>query len=241
MAYTSFGHSTATEKAHMAFTGQRRECQEAYMLGNGRRMYCPILMRFTQPDRYSPFEKGGLNAYAYCMGQPVSQSDPTGNSPLLHLFRLGILQTTLFGGLTIATAVAADSEPVTTALGITTAVFALGTFAVGARLARSSRRRISTVAATERELSSMEAVSEMSQVDAARARASLLAWLDSINERLQASRSARSSNSLRAPVPGPSRRLSIEQQRPPSPVINYQHWRGPRRSSTNSGIFESTV
>ena len=245
MAYTPFGHSTATGKAHMAFTGQRRECQETYMLGNGRRMYSPILMRFSQPDRYSPFDKGGLNAYAYCMGQPVSQSDPTGNSPLLHLFGLGILQTILFGSLTIATAVAADSEPVTTALGITTAVFALGTFAVGARLARSSRRRVSKVAAMEGELSHMGEASWMPPVNPRMAERYSHAqsrrwqlWRDHLRTPSVASES---SISLRAPVPGPSRRLSIEQQRPPSPLLNYQHWRAPRRSSTDSGIFESIV
>ncbi|MEE4693607.1 RHS repeat-associated core domain-containing protein, partial [Pseudomonas alliivorans] len=41
----------------------------------------PVLMRFNSPDRLSPFGEGGLNAYAYCKGDPVNQVDPTGLIP----------------------------------------------------------------------------------------------------------------------------------------------------------------
>ncbi|RMV69560.1 hypothetical protein ALP05_02115 [Pseudomonas caricapapayae] len=49
-----------------------------YLLGNGYRAYNPVLMRFNSPDSLSPFGKGGLNAYAYCAGDPVNRSDPDG-------------------------------------------------------------------------------------------------------------------------------------------------------------------
>lgn len=51
---------------------------EGYMLGNGHRLYRPMLMRFTSPDRLSPFGEGGLNAYAYSNGDPVNRHDPSG-------------------------------------------------------------------------------------------------------------------------------------------------------------------
>jgi len=35
-------------------------------------------MRFYSPDTLSPFEKGGVNAYCYCEGDPINNSDPTG-------------------------------------------------------------------------------------------------------------------------------------------------------------------
>lgn len=50
-----------------------------YLLGNGYRAYNPVLMRFNRPDNLNPFGEGGLNAYAYCAGDPVNRSDPTGH------------------------------------------------------------------------------------------------------------------------------------------------------------------
>ncbi len=50
-----------------------------YLLGNGYRAFNPVLMRFNSPDSLSPFGKGGLNAYAYCAGDPVNRVDPTGH------------------------------------------------------------------------------------------------------------------------------------------------------------------
>jgi RHS repeat-associated protein len=49
-----------------------------YLLGNGHRAFNPVLMRFNSPDSLSPFGRGGLNPYAYCLGDPVNFSDPTG-------------------------------------------------------------------------------------------------------------------------------------------------------------------
>lgn len=51
-----------------------------YLLGHGYRAYNPVLMRFNSPDNLSPFAEGGVNAYAYCRGDPVNHSDPSGHA-----------------------------------------------------------------------------------------------------------------------------------------------------------------
>jgi hypothetical protein len=38
-------------------------------------------MRFYSADSLSPFGKGGLNSYCYCLGDPVNRTDPTGHKP----------------------------------------------------------------------------------------------------------------------------------------------------------------
>ena len=66
----------------LAFTGQPRDpLTGCYHLGNGHRTYNPVLMRFHSADRLSPFDKGGINAYAYCVGDPVNRHDPSGRVP----------------------------------------------------------------------------------------------------------------------------------------------------------------
>lgn len=54
-----------------------------YVLGNGYRAYNPVLMRFNSSDNLSPFDKGGINSFAYCLGDPVNRTDPSGHFPLL--------------------------------------------------------------------------------------------------------------------------------------------------------------
>lgn len=66
----------------LAFNGECPESQTGnYLLGNGNRTYNPVLMRFHSSDPYSPFEQGGFNTYAYCLGDPINNFDPTGNWP----------------------------------------------------------------------------------------------------------------------------------------------------------------
>lgn len=79
-AYTPYGYRPAQSPSPLlGFTGQLHERELGwYLLGNGYRAYNPVLMRFHSPDRYSPFGRGGINAYAYCEGDPVGFRDPSG-------------------------------------------------------------------------------------------------------------------------------------------------------------------
>jgi RHS repeat-associated protein len=81
LAYSPYGvqSSLRAPGTHLGFNGQLRERPTGwYYLGNGYRVYNPVLMRFHSPDRLSPFGRGGANAYAYCTGDPVNFEDPTG-------------------------------------------------------------------------------------------------------------------------------------------------------------------
>lgn len=82
ISYTSFGaHPAPAQLPVLGFNGQRAEASTGqYPLGHGRRVYNPALMRFHQSDALSPFGQGGLNAYAYCEGDPVNRTDPSGRA-----------------------------------------------------------------------------------------------------------------------------------------------------------------
>ena len=49
-----------------------------YHLGHGARSFNPVSQRFVRMDPYSPFAGGGDNPYAFCLGDPVNRSDPSG-------------------------------------------------------------------------------------------------------------------------------------------------------------------
>jgi RHS repeat-associated protein len=82
IVYTPYGYRAAEQafSTLLGFNGQRLDPVTGhYLLGNGYRAFNPILMRFNSPDSISPFGKGGLNAYAYCEGEPVSRTDDSGH------------------------------------------------------------------------------------------------------------------------------------------------------------------
>ncbi|WP_260676501.1 RHS repeat-associated core domain-containing protein [Pseudomonas kilonensis] len=82
LAYTAYGHHPAENGllSLLGFNGERPDPVTGhYLLGNGYRGFNPVLMRFNSPDSLSPFGEGGLNAYAYCAGDPVNKSDPNGH------------------------------------------------------------------------------------------------------------------------------------------------------------------
>ncbi|WP_256578630.1 RHS repeat-associated core domain-containing protein [Pseudomonas sp. B28(2017)] len=90
LSYTPYGHRPAENGllSLLGFNGERPDPVTGwYFLGNGYRAFNPVLMRFNSPDSWSPFGKGGLNAYAYCVGDPVNRSDPTGHVSWLSLMQ----------------------------------------------------------------------------------------------------------------------------------------------------------
>ncbi|MDD2114025.1 RHS repeat-associated core domain-containing protein [Pseudomonas asiatica] len=79
--YTPYGYRAAQAGPLLAFTGEpRASLPRCYLLGNGKRAYDTVLMRFQRPDIFSPFGRGGLNSYAYCQGDPVNNVDRDGHS-----------------------------------------------------------------------------------------------------------------------------------------------------------------
>lgn len=81
-AYSPYGHHQPGNALFSipGFNGERRDpVTGCYHLGNGYRQFNPLLMRFHSPDNMSPFGRGGLNAYAYCEGEPILRSDPDGH------------------------------------------------------------------------------------------------------------------------------------------------------------------
>ncbi|WP_130907956.1 RHS repeat-associated core domain-containing protein [Pseudomonas sp. Sample_16] len=82
IAYSPYGHRPPENGllSLLGFNGERPDPVTGhYHLGNGYRQFNPVLMRFNSPDSWSPFGKGGLNAYAYCAGEPISSVDPSGH------------------------------------------------------------------------------------------------------------------------------------------------------------------
>jgi len=96
LAYTPYGHRQNGLLSLLGFNGERRDpVTGSYLLGNGYRAFNPVLMRFNSPDSWSPFGEGGLNAYAYCVGDPVNQSDSTGHfgNPFKSFWKLLKIRT----------------------------------------------------------------------------------------------------------------------------------------------------
>lgn len=80
-SHCPFGHA-AGGSLKTSFTGRMTEDHSGYyLLGNGQRAYLPTLARFIQPDKYSPFQKGGLNSYSYACGNPTKFHDRSGHAP----------------------------------------------------------------------------------------------------------------------------------------------------------------
>ncbi|WP_408600957.1 RHS repeat-associated core domain-containing protein [Pseudomonas sp. PLMAX] len=85
IAYTPYGHRPLENGllSLLGFNGERPDPVTGhYHLGEGYRQFNTVLKRFNSPDSWSPFGEGGLNAYAYCEGDPRNRVDPTGHGPV---------------------------------------------------------------------------------------------------------------------------------------------------------------
>lgn len=157
-AWSPFGATSSQSVSLPGFNGERADpISGVTHLGNGYRAYSPILRRFTCPDSESPFGVGGLNPYAYCEGDPINNTDPSGHGIITWLIRkvlsisirLGIkaaqaealsttvaaysaLETGVETGLSIATGV---TSGITRATGNTKVSKALGWASMGLGIA----------------------------------------------------------------------------------------------------------
>ncbi|AZD09349.1 hypothetical protein C4K26_3954 [Pseudomonas chlororaphis] len=112
IAYAPYGSTTFSpaDAPLPGFNGERIDPVSGVShLGNGYRAYNPVLMRFNCPDSYSPFGAGGVNAYAYCAGDPINRADPSGHMSWqagvgIGLGVLGIVAAIFTCGTSIAAA-----------------------------------------------------------------------------------------------------------------------------------------
>lgn len=78
--YSSHGVASDPLDSALGYNGEVREADTGwYLLGSGYRAYDPHLRCFHSPDTESPFGAGGINPYAYCLGNPIRYRDPTGH------------------------------------------------------------------------------------------------------------------------------------------------------------------
>ncbi|NIF26620.1 RHS repeat-associated core domain-containing protein [Pantoea sp. Tr-811] len=80
ITFNAYGQAVGRPDLPAVFKGERPDTlSQHYILGMGYRSYNPSLMRFMSPDSDSPFARGGLNTYAFVMGDPINYGDPSGH------------------------------------------------------------------------------------------------------------------------------------------------------------------
>ncbi|MCU1722685.1 RHS repeat-associated core domain-containing protein [Pseudomonas sp. 5P_5.1_Bac1] len=89
-AYTPYGERKSSRESFtwLGFKGEPQNALGLYHLGNGYRLYDPLLQRFQTPDDWSPFGEGGPAAYVFCNGDPVNYCDPQGHQRVAQFSRL---------------------------------------------------------------------------------------------------------------------------------------------------------
>jgi len=134
-AYTAYGSRPVGATASvLGYDGERADPAVGWLhLGNGYRPYHPGLMRFTAPDSLSPFGAGGINPYAYCLGDPINRIDPSGHLSWQAWLQIGIgvlalAASVVTGGASIVAATGAIATITTvsaTTLGVVSATTAI--------------------------------------------------------------------------------------------------------------------
>ncbi|WP_458128988.1 RHS repeat domain-containing protein [Pseudomonas sp. Z2-11] len=113
-AYLPYGQRPLTDGlgSLFGFGGEPQDAQTGcYLLGNGYRAYDPVLMRFHRPDSWSPFDGGGLNPYAYCLGDPINLRDPTGHISTIGWIKIGLAVAFTLASIALTVATLGASTP----------------------------------------------------------------------------------------------------------------------------------
>ena len=89
-SYSPYGYRPTTNGLLnlLGFNGEHPDpITGHYLLGQGYRAFNPVLMRFNSPDELSPFDRGGINSYTYCLNDPVNRKDTNGHFSISSLFK----------------------------------------------------------------------------------------------------------------------------------------------------------
>ncbi|KAJ7192348.1 hypothetical protein GGX14DRAFT_380251 [Mycena pura] len=131
--YTPYGFGASGSSA--GFNGQWRDPVTGwYHLGNGYRVYNPVLMRFHTPDSWSPFTSKEINAYGYCLGDPINLIDPSGHFSIFGI-HFGGRDLAIMGvglGVGILVGVLTCGVGLAVAVGVSVLAGALSDMATGA-------------------------------------------------------------------------------------------------------------
>ncbi len=110
MVYSPYGYlkdamaQTSYDPVRLQGLSSLDPLTKVYHLGDGNRVYDPAMMRFLQYDPNSPFGSGGINPYAYCSGDPVTFSDPSGSArtDAIVIGTIGLILSLFFFGFAVA-------------------------------------------------------------------------------------------------------------------------------------------